>query len=92
LLYKEDISRKAAKIAGVSKKDALSVIRATLEVIKEELKSGEKIQLTGFGIFSVKTIEEHEKTHPATREKIIVPEKRKLVFKASKHYGKALNA
>lgn len=92
MLYKEDIARKAAGIAGVTKKDALSVIRAAMEVVKEELKSGEKIQFTGFCTLSVKTVEEHEKTHPATQEKIVVPEKRKLVFKASKHFGKALNA
>ncbi len=39
--------------AQLSKKDAEAALKAFTDVVAEELKKGEKIQLVGFGTFEV---------------------------------------
>ena len=39
--------------AGLSKKDAEKALKAFVDVVADELKKGEKIQLVGFGTFEV---------------------------------------
>ena len=49
----------------LSKKDAEKALKAFVEVVTDELKKGEKIQLVGFGTFEVSGKEE---THVLTRQ------------------------
>lgn len=42
-----------AEKAELSKKDAEKALKAFTDVVEEELKKGEKIQLVGFGTFEV---------------------------------------
>ena len=43
-----------AEKAELSKKDAEKALKAFTDVVEEELKKGEKIQLVGFGTFEVR--------------------------------------
>ena len=51
---------------GLTKKDIARVIDLFFEIVKEGLKSGEHIELRGFGTFEVKTREEREARNPKT--------------------------
>ena len=42
-----------AERAELSKKDSEKALKAFVDVVAEELKKGEKIQLVGFGTFEV---------------------------------------
>ena len=42
-----------AEEAGLSKTDAAKAVKAFTDVVVEEMKKGEKIQLVGFGTFEV---------------------------------------
>ena len=43
-----------AEKVDVSKKEATAVVEATIDVITEALKAGDKVQLVGFGCFEVR--------------------------------------
>ena len=79
----ELIAAVAAK-TGLTKKDAERVINATVESITESLVKGDKVQVSGFGIFEVKTREARVGRNPRTKETIQIPATRLPAFKASK--------
>ena len=79
----ELIAAVAAK-AGLTKKDAERVINATFETITESLTKGDKVQVSGFGIFEVKAREARVGRNPRTKESIQIPATRLPAFKASK--------
>ena len=79
----ELIAAVAAK-AGLTKKDAERVVNATLETITESLVKGDKVNVSGFGIFEVKTREARVGRNPRTKETIQIPASKLPAFKASK--------
>ena len=79
----ELIAAVAAK-TGLSKKDAEKAVAATIDAVTESLVKGEKIQVSGFGIFEVKTREARVGRNPRTKETIQIPATRLPQFKASK--------
>ena len=83
-MNKTELIAAAAESAGVSKKDAERVINAAIDAITQSLARGEKVQLSGFGIFEVKERQARIGRNPATRESIQIPATRVPDFKASK--------
>lgn len=53
-----------AEKAGMTKKDAEKAVAAVLETVTETLKKGDKITLTGFGSFEVKTARHMQASTP----------------------------
>jgi len=83
-MNKEDLVNAIHQKAGLSKKDSASAVSATLEAIKEALAKGEKVQLIGFGTFDVFQKAARTGTNPRTKEKIMIPAKKAVRFKAGK--------
>ena len=79
----ELIAAVAAK-TGLTKKDAEGVINATFDSITESLVKGDKVQVSGFGIFEVKAREARMGRNPRTNETMEIPATRLPAFKASK--------
>ena len=73
-----------AESAGIAKKDAERVLNAAIDTITAKLVSGEKVQLSGFGVFEVKEREPRVGRNPHTRQSIEIPATRVPAFKASK--------
>lgn len=73
-----------AESAGITKKDAERVLNAAIDAITAKLISGEKVQLSGFGVFEVKEREARVGRNPHTRQSIDIPATRVPTFKASK--------
>ncbi len=61
-MNKTELIRTVAEQAGVSNKEALTVVNALLNVIGEELKNGGSVSITGFGTFDTKKVEGREGT------------------------------
>ena len=57
-----------AENAEISKKDAEKAVKAFIDVVADELKKGEKVQLVGFGTFVVSTRAAREGRNPQTGE------------------------
>ena len=79
----ELIAAVAAK-TGLTKKEAEKVVNATLETITESLVKGDKVNVSGFGIFEVKAREARVGRNPRTKETITIPATKLPAFKASK--------
>ena len=83
-MNKTDIIAAVAEKTGMTKKDAERVINATIETIEGGLVKGDKVQISGFGIFEVKARDARVGRNPRTKESIQIPATRLPVFKASK--------
>lgn len=83
-MNKTELVAAVAEKTGLTKKDAERVLNATMDTIAEGLVKGEKIQLSGFGIFEVKEREARIGRNPRTKESIQIPASRQPAFKASK--------
>ncbi len=90
-MFKKEFAMEVADKAGISVAEAVKVIDAAQEALIELLKDGDKLQLTGFGVFEVREHAEKEGINPATQEKIIVPACKVPAFKASKALKDAVN-
>ena len=69
-MNKTEIIAAAAQNAGVTKKDAERVVNAALDAITAALVKGEKVQVSGFGIFEVKHRERRNKATPTWRQEL----------------------
>ena len=80
-----------AEKTELSKKDAEKALKAFTDVVAEELKKGEKIQLVGFGTFEVSERAAREGRHPQTGEAMQIAASKSPKFKAGKALKDALN-
>ena len=83
-MNKTELVAAVAEKSGLTKKDAERVVSATFETITAELMKGEKVQISGFGIFEVKAREARVGRNPRTKEAIEIPASKAPAFKASK--------
>ncbi len=77
---------------GLSKKDAEAALKAFTDVIAEELKKGEKIQLVGFGTFEVSERSARTGRNPQTGKEMTIPASKAPKFKAGKALKDSVNA
>ena len=90
-MNKTELVEKIAVGAELSKADAKKALEATLEAIKNALVEGDKIQLIGFGTFSVNERPAREGINLHTKEKIQIAAKKVAKFKAGAELADALN-
>ena len=83
-MNKTELVAIVAEKSGLAKKDAERVVSATFETITAQMMKGEKVQISGFGIFEVKEREARVGRNPRTKESIQIPASRQPAFKASK--------
>ena len=83
-MNKTEIIAEVAQKTGMTKKDAERVINATIETIEASLVKGDKVQISGFGIFEVKAREARVGRNPRTKETIQIPATKQPAFKAAK--------
>ena len=89
-MNKTELIEKIAVGAELSKADAKKALEATIEAIKNALVDGDKIQLIGFGTFSVSERPAREGINPATKEKITIAAKKVAKFKAGAELAAAI--
>ena len=83
-MNKKELIAAAAEQSGMTQKDAERVINAALDSITAALVKGDRVALSGFGIFGVKTREARVGRNPKTKEAINIPATKVPAFKASK--------
>lgn len=89
-MNKTELIEKIAVGAELSKADAKKALEATIEAIKNALVDGDKIQLIGFGTFSVSERPARGGINPATKEKITIAAKKVAKFKAGAELADAI--
>lgn len=83
-MNKTELIAIAAENSGMTKKDTERVLNAAIDAITAALVKGDKVQLSGFGIFETKNREARIGRNPHTKEAIEIPATRVPAFKASK--------
>ena len=91
-MNKTDLVAAMAEQAGVSKKDAEKVLKAFTDVVTDELKKGEKVQLVGFGTFEVSERAAREGRNPVNGKPIKIPASKAPKFKPGKAFKDTVNA
>ena len=89
-MNKTELVEKIAAGAGLSKVDAKKALDATVATIKDALVAGDKIQLVGFGTFSVNERPAREGINPSNKQKIQIPAKKVAKFKPGAELAAAL--
>lgn len=90
-MNKTELVAAIAEKAELSKKDAEKALKAFTEVVGEELKKGEKIQVVGFGTFEVSERASREGRNPQTGETMTIKASKSPKFKAGKALKDSLN-
>ena len=91
-MNKAELVSAMADKATLSKKDAEAALKAFTDVVAEELKKGEKIQLVGFGTFAVSQSAERTGRNPQTGKEMTIPASKAPKFKAGKALKDMINA
>lgn len=81
-MNKMELVAAVAAETGLTKAQAQKAVEATVNAVAGALKNGEKVQLVGFGTFSVVEKAAREGVNPATGAKIQIPAKKVAKFKA----------
>lgn len=87
-MNKTDLIREIAAKAGLNKTDARKALDATLESIEQALSNEDKVQLIGFGTFSIVEKDARTGINPRTKEKIDIPARKVVKFKPAADLGK----
>ncbi len=91
-MNKAELVAAIAERTELSKKDAEKALKAFVDVVAEELKKGEKIQLVGFGTFEVSERAAREGRNPANGQPMQIAASKAPKFKAGKALKDAINA
>jgi DNA-binding protein HU-beta len=91
-MQKTELIARVAKESGVSQVEASKVINKTLDVIRDALKSGDKVTLTGFGTFEVRATAARTGTNPRTKQKIQIAAGKRATFSAGTLLREAVSA
>ncbi len=83
-MNKAELISAIAEKSGFSKKDSEKALTAVIDSITEALKAGDKVQMTGFGIFEVKERPARIGRNPRTKEEIQIAASKVPQFKAGK--------
>lgn len=89
-MTKKDLIEVVAKKANLTNKAARESVQAVINSIRDSLKRGEKVVITGFGTFSVRKRAERPGRNPKTGEKITIQARKAPGFTPGKTLKKAV--
>ena len=90
-MNKAELIAKIAEESKLTKKAAETALDAFVTSVEEALKSGEKVQLVGFGTFEVRERAARKGRNPQTKAEIKIPASKAPVFKAGKALKELVN-
>ena len=83
-MIKNDIINEVGEAAGVSRQKATQAVETIIEVMRQALARGERIELRGFGVFQVKPRKRGIGRNPRTGKEVRIPPGRTIRFKPGK--------
>jgi DNA-binding protein HU-beta len=90
-MNKQQLIEAAADSADLTKSDVEAALNAILGTIEDALKSGDKVQLTGFGNFEVRERAARTGRNPQTGEEMQIAASKAPAFKPGKSLKDAVN-
>ena len=89
-MTKKDLIEIVAKKANLTNKASRDAVQTTLNTIRDSLKRGEKVVLTGFGTFSIRSRQQRVGRNPKTGQKITLAARKAPGFTPGKTLKKAV--
>ena len=90
-MNKTELIAAIAEKTELSKKDAEKSLKAFTDVVAEQLKNGDKVQIVGFGTFEVSERAARDGRNPLTGEAMHIPASKSPKFKAGKALKDMMN-
>ena len=90
-MTKTELVAAVAERAEISKKDSEKALKAFVDVVTEQLKADDKVQLVGFGTFEVSKRAAREGRNPQTGKTMKIAACKAPKFKAGKALKDAIN-
>lgn len=89
-MSKKAIVDRIAKETGITKKEAGQAFDATFTGIQALLRRGQRFSVPGFGTFSVGSRKARQGRNPRTGQRIHIPARKVVKFKAGSNLKKAV--
>ena len=83
-MTKADIVNEISRSTGIEKSAVLATVEKFMEVVKDNMASGENVYLRGFGSFIIKTRKEKTARNISQNTTIRIPEHKIPAFKPSR--------
>ena len=91
-MNKTELVAAIAEKVEISKKDSEKALKAFIDVVSDQLKKGDKVQLVGFGTFEVSERAAREGRNPQTGKTMKIAACKAPKFKAGKALKDEVNA
>lgn len=88
----ELIEKIAAKMPNLTVKDIEKIVNVIFGSLTKALVDGDRVELRGFGAFTVRSRKPRVAVNPKNKKRIEIPEKRIVHFKTGKELHTRLNA
>lgn len=91
VMTKAELVDEVAREVQLTKKQAELIVNIVFDSIVDSLRSGQKIELRGFGSFRLRSRKSRTGRNPKTGEKVEVPSKKIPYFKPGKELKELIN-
>jgi integration host factor beta subunit len=81
----------AEKNEGLTRKDSEMIVNIVFDSIGDALKSGDKVEIRGFGSFTIRERGAREARNPKSGEVVKIPAKKTPFFKTGKELRERVN-
>ncbi len=78
------LAEQVSRASGVTGREASIIIDTVFEAISGALRSGEEVEIRGFGSFRLRDRRARRTRNPRTGESILIPPKRVAFFRAGR--------
>ncbi|RKY39885.1 MAG: integration host factor subunit beta [Candidatus Omnitrophota bacterium] len=89
-MIKKEIVSRISRDIDLPRQKVEKVVEGVLEIIRESLLKGEKVELRNFGVFKIRLRKERKRRNPRTGEEVMVPAHKVVVFKPATEIKKKL--
>jgi len=91
-LTKADLVEEVTRQSDLPRTDAEEVVSIVLDCLVDALNAGEKVELRGFGSFSLRNKGPRQGRNPRTGEQVNVPARKVAYFKPGKSLKELINS
>lgn len=89
-MNKKELTTKMSSDAGITSRQAEKAFNSLIDGIKDSLKKGKRVTISGFGSFEVKARKARKVKNPRTGEVINIPKKKRVKLNPSKTFTNSL--
>ena len=82
-MTKSEIIESLSEQTGLTKKECVSAVESTFEIIKDELEKGNSVKVSGFGKWTVNSKRARNGRNPQTGDRMTIDARKVVTFKPS---------